>query len=55
MAWHGTDPWSHQILPLLKLELPGKNRRRHDHGFAFQAENHGKNIVNILDTNKLDG
>ena len=40
---HGTDPWSHQILPLLKLELSRKNRGRHDHGFVLQAEDYGKN------------
>ena len=42
---HGTDPWSHQILPLLKLELPRKNGGRHDHGFALQVEDHGKNLL----------
>ena len=39
---HGTDPWSHQILPLLKLDVPTGIRRPHDHGFALQAEDHGK-------------
>ena len=45
---HGTDPWSHQILPLLKLDVPTGIRRPHDHGFALQAEDHGKNSTPTL-------
>ena len=41
----GTDPGFHQILPLIKLDVPTGIRRHHDHGFAFLAEDHSKNII----------
>ena len=40
---HGNDPWSHRILPLIKLDVTELNKWPNDHGYALQAENHGKN------------
>ena len=36
----------HVITQPLRIEIsPWRNRRQHDHGFAFQAKGHGKKIL----------
>ena len=35
------------------LEVPG-NRRPNDHGFAFQAKGHGKNMISSLPNEQMN-